>query len=120
MPDSAPQVRFAVLPALMFAVGLGLAFYYGDAWYGLPRYTEAEIEQSVELNLALALRANPASTSTDETSRAAIRSELLAEINQEQRDAQRGLVIGVVLCAFGLLQMLMLRRMARRQLPRLH
>ena len=114
MPVPASKPRFAVLPALMFAVGLGLAFYYGDVWYGLPRYSEAEIEQSVELNLALTLQVRLTSPSADEASRATIRSELLAEIQREQRDALRGLTIGGVLCAFGLLQMLMLRRMAQQ------
>ena len=115
-----PKARFSALPALMFAVGLGLVFYYGDIWYGLPRYSEAEIEQSVELNLALALRAQAASVLVNRATRDSIRAELLAEIRQEQRDAQQGFAIGVVVCAVGLLQMLMLRRMAQRQLPRLH
>jgi hypothetical protein len=41
---------FAVLLA---ALGAGLVAWYGEQRWRLPAWSEAEIEQSVELNLAL-------------------------------------------------------------------
>ena len=104
---------------MLFAAGLGLVFHYGDAWYRLPVYSLAEIEQSVELNLALdQQRRNVPNTLQSaeqiESQRARIRSELQAEIRRERRDAQVGVGTGAILLLMGLVQMLILRRMAAR------
>lgn len=114
--------RFSVLPAMMFAVGLGLVFYYGDLWHGRPVYSAAELEQSAELNLMLDLhRQGPAKVAElDQAAVQALRQKMLdevqAEILREQRDIQRGLGTGVVLAMLGLLQMWLIRRAASRNL----
>lgn len=107
------------MPAMLFAVGLGLLFHYGHAWYRLPVYSAAEIEQSVELNLLLEQQGRHASNSAlpagqTEARRAVIEQELRAEIRRERRDAQLGVGTGVILLLTGLAQILILRRMAAR------
>ncbi len=102
---------------MLFAVGLGLLLHYGHAWYRLPEYSAAEIEQSVELNLVLEQQGRNAASMLQsaeqiESQRARIRSELQAEIQSERRDAQAGFGTGVILLLMGLVQMLILRRMA--------
>ncbi len=118
MSASSEKPRFAAIPALFFAVGLGMMFYYGDLCYQLPVYSQAEIEQSVELNLVLDLRQRDTALVADPAQltqrRADIRSSLLTEIQQEQWQAQRGIGIGLILLAMGLGQMFVLRRYATR------
>ena len=111
------KIRFSVIPAMLFAAGLGLIFHYGDAWYRLPVYSAAEVEQSVELNLALEQQRGNAANTTQlveqiEPQRQRIRSDLLAEIQRERRDAQAGTGTGIILLLMGLVQMLILRRLS--------
>ena len=122
MNSLSAKPRFSVLPAMMFAIGLGLVFYYGDLWRGLPDYSPAEIEQSAELNLMLDLhRQGPAKVA--ELDQAAVQSlrqrmldEVQAEILRERRDIQRGIGTGAVLLMLGLVQMWLIRRAASRDL----
>lgn len=114
--------RFAALPAMLFAVGLGLTFYYGDLWWRLPAYSAAEIEQSAELNLMLDLhrRGSAATQAMDESALAALREQMRAEvtteITRERRELQRGFATGVVLALLGLVQLWMIRRAASASL----
>lgn len=118
MTIAPPKPRFAAIPALLFAFGLGAVFHYGHAWYRLPVYSPAELEQSVEINLALDLQSRDAAFNADSASihqlRVRIHDELQAEIAGEQREVQRGVATGLILLAMGLGQMLWMRRMAAR------
>ncbi len=110
--------RFFAMPALMFAAGLGLVFYYGHAWYRLPVYSPAEIEQSVEINLALDQQRRGVAPSSDAAELARLRQgiadALAAEIYREKREVQGYVGTGVILLLMGLVQMAILRRMAAR------
>ena len=110
--------RFFAMPALLFAAGLGLIFYYGHAWYRLPVYSTAEIEQSVEINLALDQQRRGVAAPTDEAElakqRQGIADALAAEIHREQREVRGYVGTGVILLLMGLAQMVILRRMAAR------
>ncbi len=109
---------FATLPALLFAVGLGMAFYFGEAWWRLPVYSAADVAASADLNLALEYRQpRPASEMTAEAlaaRRTAIEAELAAQIAEERSHVQSYCLIGLVMAAVGLAQMVLLRRMAGR------
>lgn len=110
--------RLATLPALMFAAGLGMVFWYGYAWWTLPAYSPAEIEQSVELNLALDLQRREAAFSADPAKisqlRAQLHEEVIAAIAKDKTEPRRYIGIGLVLTLMGLAQMVLLRRMAAR------
>lgn len=101
--------------ALVAAFGFGLALWNGWDWYRLPRWTPAEIEQSVDLNLALDLKRSGAALPGPEQTRALrdqIRAELHGQIRSE-REIPRGYTIaGLVIGVFGLLQALARRRLA--------
>lgn len=119
MPARSRKIRFSAMPAMLFAVGLGLLFHYGHAWYRLPAYSAVEIAQSVELNLLLEQQGRHASNTMlsaeqTEARRGVIEQELRAEIQREQRDALLGVSTGVILLLTGLAQILILRRMAAR------
>lgn len=103
--------------ALIAAVGLGVAGWYGWDWYQLPHWTETDIRASVELNLALDLSRTPqAATTVDAQNllRQNIRKELEAEIARE-REVPRGYTLaGLAMMAFGFAQMLIRTWLARR------
>lgn len=89
-----------LLPFLFSAIGLGLIGWYGQTWMDLPRYSDADIELSVEANLAMDLaRLGPALKPDDagvERLRAQIRAEVRADIEQELREAQGGVAAGLI------------------------
>lgn len=98
----------AAVGALVAALGFGLALWHGWDWYQLQRWTAAEIEQSVDLNLALDLsRTQTAAPSAEETHamRDRIRAELQAEIEKELEKPRGYVVAGVIIGLFGLGQM---------------
>lgn len=104
--------------ALLIAFGLGVVLWYGWDWYHLPRWTSAEIEQSVELNLVLDLRRNGASMpdpAQAQAMRARIREELLAEIAREQEGPRGYTLAGLVIALFGFAQMLIRMAVARHR-----
>ncbi len=110
--------RLATLPALMFAGGLGMVMYYGHAWWRLPDYNEADIEASVELNLAAdllrrdtAFRSDPARI---EALRGDVQEELTRTIAAEKTEVRRYTATGLVLLLVGLAQMILMRRWAAR------
>lgn len=111
--------RLSALPAALFLAGLGLSLHYGNEWRALPRYSAAEIAQSVELNLALDLRRQaPDAPPPDEAAldrlRERIGTELRAEIERERREVLRGFGAGALALALSLGQMFWLRRQASR------
>lgn len=110
--------RLATLPALMFAVGLGMLMFYGHAWWRLPAYSAEDIEQSVELNMAIDLQRRGTSGRLNheqvERLRTQLRDEVVAAIAADEREALRYIGIGLLLAVMGLGQMWLLRRMAAR------
>lgn len=94
-----------IFSALAISIGIGLCGYYGLQWYELPRWSEAELAQSVELNLALDLkRMGPLLEPKGkrlETLRQIVRSEVETEINRDRNAIWRGLLAGLVALALG-------------------
>ena len=113
-----PTLRTPPAGALLVAFGLGVMLWYGWDWYHLPRWSAGEIEQSVELNLALALRRTGAQMPDPvqaEAMRARIRRELLAEIAREQEQPRGYTMAGLVIALFGFAQIFIRRAAARRR-----
>lgn len=109
--------RFASLPALMLALGLGLVSYYGIEWYELPEYSEAEIEASTELNLQLDLQRRGPHLQPDaarlEALRKTVRAEVETEIRKERETVQLRFGVGLIALVVGLGHLLSSRFMAR-------
>lgn len=91
---------------VLAAVGLGLIAYYGEQLSRLPAWTEQEIDQSVELNLALELQRRGPHLQPDagrlEGLRQTLRQEVEAEIRRDRRDLERWIGLGALLLVFGL------------------
>ena len=90
---------------LLVAIGLGLLGYYGEQRWRLPKWSDAEIAQSVELNLALDLQhrgphLQPSGEKLEEL-RATIRAEVEAEIRRERETPERWMGVGAILCMLG-------------------
>ncbi len=95
-----------IFSALAVSVGIGLCGYYGLQWYELPKWSEAEIEQSVQLNLQMDLQRmgpllQPKNERLEELRRL-VRAEVETEIRNERIAVQRGLLAGFVALALGL------------------
>lgn len=118
MSARSQKPRLATLPALMFVGGLGMVFHYGHAWWQLPVYSPAEVEQSVEINLAIDLQRRGAAFAADpaqvERLRDEVRAEVSAAIAHDHSEAKGYVGVGLILAAIGLVQMLVLRRIATR------
>lgn len=108
--------RLAGFPAALFLTGLGLSMYFGNQWRILPTYSEEEIAQSVELNLAIDLQRQGQQASVDDPKlvslRAKLDSEVRDEIAREQKEIFKGLAAGSVALLISLMQMIWLRRAA--------
>lgn len=106
--------RLTALPAVLFLVGLGLSLHYGHAWWRLPVYSEAEISQSVELNLALDLqrerREQPPSDAELAEQRERLRSEVLRLLADEKKRKQSGLTAGLLMLILSLSNFVWLSR----------
>jgi len=95
-----------LLAFLLAAMGIGLAGYYGEQRWRLPAWSEAEIAQSVELNLAVELQRRgphlqPAPERL-EALRGILRAEVEAEIRREREQLDRWVGLGLVLTVLGL------------------
>ena len=104
---------------VLAAVGLGLVAFYGEQRWRLPAWSEAEIAQSVELNLALELQQRgphlqPAGERLDALRRT-LRAEIEAEIRRERAEPERWIGLGLLLIVLGAGQWIadVLRRRAR-------
>jgi hypothetical protein len=90
---------------VMAAIGLGLVAFYGEQLWRLPAWNEAEIAQSVELNLALELqRRGPHLQPVGErleALRRMLRAEVESEIGRERATLQRRVGVGLLLLTFG-------------------
>lgn len=93
------------LTFFLLALGIGVVGYFGEQRSRLPAWSEAEIEQSVELNLALDLRhRGPHLQPTGERLaelRTAVRAEVEAEIRREREQLERWIGVGAILCMLG-------------------
>jgi hypothetical protein len=94
------------LAFVLLAVGTGLLGWYGEAWYRLPAWSEAEVAQSVELNLALELKQRGPLLQPEgarlEQLRQTLRAEIQARIRRERLDVERWLAAGLTLTVLGL------------------
>jgi hypothetical protein len=90
---------------LIAVAGLSLSAYYGYAWTQLPAYSEAEIEASVELNLAIDLSRRGPHLQPDEAGlerlREQVRAEVIGDLDQARDTVQRRLGIGLLLLVVG-------------------
>lgn len=101
---------------LIAAIGFGVAAWYGYEWYRVPRWTEAEIVGSVELNLALDLSRVPPESVPRETQdrmRAQIRREVEAQIARESETPRAWTISGLLVGLLGLVQMALRTVLAR-------
>jgi hypothetical protein len=109
-----------VVPVVIFLAGLGIAGYYGLAWYQLPRWSDQEIEQSVELNLAMDIarmgpQLKPNGEKLDRL-RALVRQEVREDIQRELKTVQLRFSAGLVATVIGLGQLVFVV-LARRLRP---
>ena len=90
---------------VLAAIGLGVVLWYGEQRARLPQWSEAEIEQSVELNLHLELqRRGPHLQPRDDrldALRRALRAEVEAEIRRDRQQLDRWIGAGLLLLVFG-------------------
>lgn len=90
----------------LIAGGLGLIAYYGEQWYRLPVWSDAEIEQSVDLNLAIELqRMGPHLRPQGdklERLRQIVRAEVEGDIRREREEIERWLGAGLLFTVLGL------------------
>jgi len=104
--------------ALLAAIGFGIAAWYGWAWYHVPRWTEQEIQGSVELNLALDLSRLPPDSMPPEAQqrlRAQLRQEVEAQIAAESEEPKSLTMAGLLMSVFGLVQMAIRRAIGQRR-----
>jgi hypothetical protein len=101
-----------MIPAIMFSAGLAVAGYYGLAWYQMPQFSEQEIEQSTELNLALDLAQRSAQERPQglqlEALKARVRADVENDIHSELKVAQVRFSLGLIAMVFGLSQLVSL------------
>lgn len=107
-----------VFAFLMLAVGVGLIGYFGEQRWRLPAWTEADIEESVQLKLAVELhRRGPHLQPTGERLaelHAAVRAETEGAIRREREDVERWIGLGALLCMLGTGRWLFAMLTARR------
>ncbi len=106
-------------PAALFAVGLGMSMYYGYAWYQLPVYNDAELAQSVDINLAMDMQRQNKPMPTDPAKlaelKAAVRADLDAVVSKERRETLGAFSAGLIGLLLALGQFLLLWRLRKRQ-----
>jgi hypothetical protein len=86
---------------LLAALGIGLVAWYGEQRWRLPAWSEAEIEHSVEMNLALELERRGTHLQPTgerlEQLRRTLRAEVEAEIRRERAEPERWIGFGLLL-----------------------
>jgi hypothetical protein len=101
----ASRPPFRSLTALLLSIGLGLTIYYGQQWWQLPEYNDADIGASVELNLHLELQQRGPHLQPDaagiERLREMIRQEVETEIRREREKIQLRFGIGLIALVLG-------------------
>jgi hypothetical protein len=101
------------LPVFIFLAGLGIAGYYGLEWRNAPTWTNAEIEQSVDLNLAMDIERmgphlRPTGAKLDRL-RAQVRAEVEHEANKGLKTAQLRFSVGLIAIVVGLVQVVLMK-----------
>jgi hypothetical protein len=110
-----PRRPLASLPFFLLAAGVGLTAWYGQKWYELPRYTDAELHASVELNLQMDLQRMPVSDPAQvDRLRGLVRAEVLADVEKERRDVESGLGLGLIALVVGFGNLLFMRLLRQR------
>jgi hypothetical protein len=98
-----------LIPAMLFSAGLGVAGYYGMAWHQMPTLSDAEIEQSTELNLALDLAQMSADQRPQgqalEALKLRVRAEVESDVGRDRQTLQERFAAGLVAMVFGLGQL---------------
>lgn len=117
--NRAPRVPPAgAVGALLAAIGFGVASWYGWAWYQVPKWSEQDIQGSVELNLALDLSRLPPdgqpSPEALDRLRGQIRQEVEAQIAAQSDEPRSWTMAGLLIGVFGLAQMALRTALARR------
>lgn len=100
-----------MLGFIILCVGLGICLYYGMEWYELPTYTEAEIEQSTELNLQMDLQRmgehlRPKTKEDLELMRARLRAEITGAIKEQSDTVHLRFSVGLIALIIGIGQLL--------------
>lgn len=88
---------------LIGAAGIGLCGYAGVLWRELPRYTEADLQASTELNLAvdLARKGRSLDSKSVEQLRHQVRTEIEKDLAEERRAVLPWLLVGLCLIGLG-------------------
>ena len=120
MPPTSPRRRPPLLPFVLFAGGFGACLYYGQQWYALPQYSEADIKASAELNLKLDLQRRPPGLPTLSTleidrMRTTLQQEVAGEISKERDHLMQCFGLGLVAAVLGAGQLLMAWLLRRKQ-----
>lgn len=103
------------LAFLLVSAGIGCCLYAGLLWRDLPRYTEAEIRTSADLNLAIDLArehldAEKLAPEVLDARRARTVAEVKADIADDAKVPRIWLLVGLILTAFGAIRGWMARR----------
>lgn len=109
-PNTNQRRRPPMLGFFILSIGLGICLYYGMEWYELPRYTEAEIDQSTELNLQMDLQrmgAHLQPKTPDELAimRAKLRYEITDSIKQQNDKVHLRFSVGLIALIIGVGQL---------------
>jgi hypothetical protein len=106
------------LAFVLIIAGLGLCAWFGEQWYRLPEWSEAEIQQSVDLNLTMDVqRMGPQLAPTGEKLeqlRGIVRAEVEGAIKREREMPLRWVADGLMLIVAGLSNLLFARLAAKR------
>lgn len=109
--------RIRLFAYVLLISGVALLTWFGEQWYRLPVWTEGEIEQSVELNLAMDLqRLGPNLRPEGEKLarlRQMVRAEVEAEIRKDREQVERWLGLGLICLVFGASQLILQRGLQR-------
>lgn len=97
----------------IFIIGVCLSGYYGHALWTWPHYSDADIDQSVELNLAIDLSRRGPHLMPNEAGmtrlREQIRNEITGELSLQRTQAERRFGVGLLLAVAGGLRLVMTR-----------
>ena len=122
-PKPQPRRRAPFFPLLVFSAGLGLTLYFGNQYYNLPHYSEADIDASTQLNLQLDLQhrgpnLQPANEAQLSLMRARIRKEITDSIQSQKTRLEQRIGISLIALVVGLGQLVtawLLQRRERQQ-----
>ncbi len=111
-----------MLGFIILSIGIGICLYYGMEWYELPTYTEADIDQSTELNLQYDLQrlgplSQPKTKDELELMRAKVRYEISSSIKEQSDKIHLRFSVGLIALIIGIGQMFSSWMIQRRFAP---